>query len=215
MSWLWLVERAGELLTPKVDGENLQELDGIVAGLEAAGIQTTRNEMVAYNAQLEFEAYWWPSEKKHLGDVRPPPAQDRCSAFIATGSWTADHGIVMGHNTMFDYIEAVSNVVLDFVPAKGERILMQTQPGFIHSGTDFCMSSAGLVGCETTIGQFSGFDTNGIPEFVRMRRATQDAHFIGSEETSPWRAHALPALRVGSAGVRRSGAFCSERNLRR
>jgi hypothetical protein len=31
------------------------------------------------------------------------------------------------------------------------------------------------VGSETTIGAFEGFDTNGIPEFVRMRRATQDA----------------------------------------
>jgi hypothetical protein len=178
VAWPWLVERAGQLLTPKVDTETLAELDGIVAGLHAAGVDITRDEMVAYNAQLEFEAYWWPLEKKHLGESRPPPAQDRCSAFIATGSWTADHGIVMGHNTMFEYVEAVGNVVLDLVPAQGQRILMQTQPGFIHSGTDFFLTSAGLVGCETTIGQFSGFDTNGIPEFVRMRRATQDARSI-------------------------------------
>src|SRR5207249_1467685 len=31
------------------------------------------------------------------------------------------------------------------------------------------------VGSETTIGNFEGFSTNGIPEFTRMRRATQDA----------------------------------------
>jgi hypothetical protein len=172
------VGRAGELLTGKIDPENLAELDGIVAGMHAAGVETTRDEMVAYNAQLEFEGYWWPLEKKRLGDTRIEPAQDRCSAFIATGSWTADHGIVMGHNTMFEYLEAVGNVVLDLVPSRGQRILMQTQPGFIHSGTDFFLTSSGLVGCETTIGQFSGFDTNGIPEFARMRRATQDAHSI-------------------------------------
>src|SRR5207237_1303409 len=36
-------------------------------------------------------------------------------------------------------------------------------------------TAAGIVGSETTIGNFEGFDTNGIPEFTRMRRATQDA----------------------------------------
>lgn len=182
MSWQWLVGRASELLTPKVDPENLAELDGIVAGMKAAGIQTTRDELVAYNAQLEFEGYWWPLEKKRLADAPPnphlEPAKDRCSAFIATGSWTADRQVVMGHNTMFDYVEAVSNLVLDLVTPDGRRILMQAQPGFIHSGTDFFVTSGGLVGCETTIGQFSGFDTNGIPEFVRMRRATQDARSL-------------------------------------
>lgn len=178
MSWPWLVGRAAELMTPKVDAENLAELDGIVAGLKAAGIATTRDEIVAYNAQLEFEGYWWPQEKKRLADEKTAPAKERCSAFIATGSWTADHGVVMGHNTMFDYTEAVANVVLDLVPTTGRHILMQTQPGFIHSGTDFFLTDAGLVGCETTIGQFSSFDTNGIPEFVRFRRATQDTRTI-------------------------------------
>ena len=48
-------------------------------------------------------------------------------------------------------------------------------PGWIHSGTDFFITDAGLVGSETTIGHYEGFDTNGVPEFVRMRRATQDA----------------------------------------
>jgi hypothetical protein len=178
MTWKWIVETSAELMTPKVDAENLAEIDGIVAGLRAAGVETTRDEMVAYNAQLEFEGYWWPQEKKRLADAKPEPAKERCSAFIATGSYPAGGGIVMGHNTMFDYVEAVANVVLDLVPSRGQHILMQTQPGFIHSGTDFFLTSAGLVGCETTIGNFSGFDTNGIPEFSRMRRATQDARNI-------------------------------------
>ena len=178
MTWNWLVGRAGQLLTPKVDAENLAEIDGLVAGLHAAGVETTRDEMVAYNAQLEFEGYWWPLEKKNLPEAKSPPAKDRCSAFVATGSYTKGHGIVMGHNTMFDYVEAVANVAVDIVPAKGQRIFMQAQPGFIHSGTDFFLTSAGLVGCETTIGQFSGFDSNGLPEFARMRRATQDARTI-------------------------------------
>jgi len=178
MTWEWLVGKAAELLTPKVDAEDHEEIDGIVDGLRAAGVATTRDELVAYNGQLEFEGYWWPMEKKRLGDSKDElgePAHDRCSAFIATGSWTADHGIVMGHNTMFDFVEASAYVVLDLVPTRGHRILMQTQPGFIHSGTDFFLTDVGLVGCETTIGGFTSFDTNGIPEFVRFRRATQDA----------------------------------------
>ena len=64
------------------------------------------------------------------------------------------------------------------LPEKGHRILMQTEAGLIHSGTDFFITDAGLVGSETTIGGFSSFDETGIPEFSRMRRATQDAGSI-------------------------------------
>jgi hypothetical protein len=52
---------------------------------------------------------------------------------------------------------------------------MQAQPGWIHSGTDFFITDAGLVGTETTIDGFQHFSEKGIPEFARMRRATQDA----------------------------------------
>jgi hypothetical protein len=79
---------------------------------------------------------------------------------------------------MNDYVEAYVNVIMDLVPAKGHRILMQTAPGWIHSGTDFFITDAGLVGAETTLGGFHGFTEWGIPEFVRMRRATQDAGSI-------------------------------------
>ena len=91
---------------------------------------------------------------------------------------TADGGIVLGHNTMAGYDEPPANVVIDILPAKGHRILMQASPGWIHSGTDFFITDAGLVGAETTIGGFKGFDEKGTPEFVRMRRATQDASSI-------------------------------------
>ena len=70
---------------------------------------------------------------------------------------TKDGGIVLGHNTMDDYVEALANVVIDIKPAAGHRILMQTQPGWIHSGTDFFITDAGLVGSETTIGGFRAF----------------------------------------------------------
>ena len=55
---------------------------------------------------------------------------------------------------------------------------MQSVAGFIHSETDFFITDAGLVGSETTIGDFYVFDAKGTPEFSRMRRATQDASSI-------------------------------------
>jgi hypothetical protein len=69
-------------------------------------------------------------------------------------------------------------VIVDLVPEKGHRILMQTFPGWIHSGTDFFVTDAGLVGAETTLAGVEGFDPEGVPEFSRMRRATQDADGI-------------------------------------
>ncbi len=52
---------------------------------------------------------------------------------------------------------------------------MQAFVGFIHSGTDFFVTDAGLVGSETTIADFFPFDKNGIPEYSRMRIAAQYA----------------------------------------
>ena len=92
-----------------------------------------------------------------------PTGRRSCSSFIATGSWTNDGGIVLGHNTMTWYVEADCNIILEIVPGKGHRILMQGVPGWIHSGTDFFITDAGLVGSETTIGGFSGFDDTWHP----------------------------------------------------
>lgn len=178
MDWSWLVAKSTAIVLPKVDAEDLAEIDGISEGMNAAGLATTREEMVACNAFFDLNWYWWPKEKKKMSESTPAPPKQSCSSFIATGRMTADHNVVLGHNSMVDYPEAGANVILDILPEHGHRILMQTWPGWIHSGTDFFVTDAGLVGSETTIGEFSGFDEKGIPEFVRMRRATQDAGSI-------------------------------------
>ena len=46
-------------------------------------------------------------------------------------------------------------------------MIMDGMPGLIHSGDDFGINAAGMMITETTIGSFTGFDPNGIPEFVR------------------------------------------------
>jgi hypothetical protein len=175
MDWPWLVGRAKTILGPKVDPETLAEIDGMVEGLRTAGVSTSRADLIAYNGIIELAYYWWPKEKEKLQKDSSSPPRQSCSAFIATGSMTRDGRIVLGHNTMGGYADACFNLILDIKPAKGHGILMQAAPGWVHSGTDFFITDAGLVGAETTIGGFKGFDEKGIPEFVRMRRATQDA----------------------------------------
>jgi hypothetical protein len=178
MEWDWLVKKSTAIIIPKVDAENLEEMEGISDGLKAAGYNSSRDEIVCLNAWIELRDYWWPNEfKKMTGNVKENE-RESCSSFIAVGSMTSNGDIVLGHNTMTSYNEAMPNVVIDLKPEKGHRILMQTTAGLIHSGTDFFITDAGLVGSETTIGGFSSFDEKGIPEFSRMRRATQDAGSI-------------------------------------
>ena len=178
MDWPWLVTRAAAMFVPRIDAENLAELEGIAAGAMAAGVKVSRDELVTYNGIIELGGYWWPTELKKIKDGPAPPVRDSCSSFIATGTWTKDGNFVLGHNTMQGYGDVFPNIIQDIVPAHGHRIFWQTTPGWIHSGTDFFVTSAGIAGSETTIGQFEGFDTNGVPEFARMRRATQDAASI-------------------------------------
>jgi hypothetical protein len=178
LDWQWLVDRSAKMFNSHIDIENMEEMEGIVEGMKAAGEKTTRDEIVAYNASTEFMGYWWPLVKDTISPNAPDPKKESCSSFIATGSMTADGKIVLGHNTMTSFYYPECNVILDILPEKGHRILMQSVAGLIHSETDFFITDAGLVGSETTIGGFFPFDENGIPEFARMRRATQYASTI-------------------------------------
>lgn len=178
LDWQWLVQRSARMFNPKIDPENMAEMDGIVEGMKAAGVLTTRDEIVAYNGATEFMGYWWPMVKDTISPSSPDPKKESCSSFIATGSMTSDGGIVLGHNTMSSFYYPLCNVILDILPDKGYRILMQSVAGLIHSETDFFVTSAGLMGSETTIGGFFPFDEKGVPEFARMRHATQYASTI-------------------------------------
>lgn len=178
IDWEWYVQKAGEVLTPKVDAENLAEIDGIVEGMYTAGNKSTRDEIVALNGYVELMGYWWPSVKDSMRSLAPGHQKESCSSFIATGNMTADGKIVLAHNTMDSYFNPQCNIILDILPENGHRILMQSISGFIHSETDFFITGAGIVGSETTIGDFQSFDAKGDPEFSRMRHATQYASNI-------------------------------------
>jgi hypothetical protein len=100
-------------------------------------------------------------------------ADDRCSAFIAVGSYTKDGKIVCAHNTFDNFIDGqYFNVVITIVPSSGHRIMFQGAPGYIFSGTDFFTSSSGIFGTETTLGGFNAYE-NKDPICCRIRQAMQ------------------------------------------
>jgi Phospholipase B len=178
--WAFYRDAAERLLWPKIDGEYRAELDGIVAGLTARHVVADRWDIVALNAIEELPGYYVPWLDAQHGKPPSTKAPGNCSAFIATGDWTTDGKIVMGHNAWTGYVTGARwNIMFDIAPAAGHRILMDGLPGVIASDDDFGMNDAGIVITETTISGFAGFDTSGTPEFYRARKAMQYSDSIG------------------------------------
>ncbi len=172
--WNFYREAAEKMYWPKLDAEYQQEIDGIVAGLAAKNIKADRYDLVAMNGFIELSQYYVPMLDKQQGKLASTKAPGNCSAFIATGSWTKDKRIVMGHNAWTDYVVGSRwNIVFDLKPEKGHRMFMDGLPGVIVSNDDFGVNATGIMVTETTITGFSGFDPNGKPEFMRARKALQ------------------------------------------
>ena len=107
------------------------------------------------------------------GNRKSDGADDRCSAFIAVGSYTKDGKIVCAHNTFDNFIDGqFFNVVITILPSKGHRMMFQSAPGYIFSGTDFFTCSSGIFGTETTLGGFNAYE-NKDPICCRIRQAMQ------------------------------------------
>ena len=179
--WRFFRETAEKVFWPRVEDEYRQELEGLVEGLNAKGVKLDLWDVVAYNAALELSPGYinWHNLQPGASAAARLATADRCSAFVATGSYTRDGRVVIGHNAWTGYADGARwNIIFDITPAKGYRILMDGYPGYIHSGDDFGMNSAGILITETTISRFRGFDPNGIPEFVRARKAMQYATSI-------------------------------------
>jgi len=172
--WKFYRQTAEQMLWPKIDAEYQHEIDGIVAGMNARGVKSDRWDIVALNGLEELADYYVPWLDKQQGRTPLTHSPGNCSAFIATGSYTKDHRIVIGHNNWTNYITGSRwNIIFDLKPEKGYRILMDGLPGVIASDDDFGVNSNGIMITETTITQFFGFDPNGKPEFFRARKAMQ------------------------------------------
>jgi hypothetical protein len=179
--WQFYRTNAQEMLWPHIDAEYQQELQGIADGLKAHGVDLDVYDIVALNAFEEVPDYYvpWLSKQQKTASNPKLKAPGNCSAFIATGSMTKDHKIVIAHNNWTSYLAGERWVVIfDIQPEKGNRILMDGFPGVITSDDDFGVNSAGIMITETTITQFEGWDPNGKPEFMRSRKALQYANSI-------------------------------------
>jgi hypothetical protein len=102
--------------------------------------------------------------------------KDRCSLIMAVGpGWTKDGGIVCGHSSFSNFLDAqFCNVILRIEPEAGDgcAMVMQSTPGGVWSMTDFFVTSAGIVGSETTIRGFNAFRLRD-PICCRIRECMQ------------------------------------------
>lgn len=173
--WNFFRDAAKNVLWPHIEPEFREELQGIADGLHAQGVSLDLWDVVAMNAAEEWSYYVAEYDKQHnIASLPTVTAPDHCSAFVATGSYTKDGRAVIAHNNWTGYMDGERwTMVFDIAPERGYRILMDALPGLIHSGDDFGVNSAGIVITETTITAFHGYDVNGIPEFVRARKAMQ------------------------------------------
>ncbi len=188
-AWQWGRTTSNALFLRGFDEEILQEMRGIADGAADAGAKwdgrkvdlddiVTANTIVELG-ELQGAVPVTVTGLEGLPLERPAYAQKklpvtaRCSAFCATGKATRDGHMVIAHITMWPLTLAEqTNVMLDIQPKTGHRILMQSYPGGIESGTDWYQNDVGVVLTETTIEQ-SPFNIAGLPVAFRARKAIQ------------------------------------------
>ncbi len=181
--WQFFRDAAQNMMWPHIEQEYRDELQGISDGLNAHSLKNGELktgekidlwDVVALNAAEEWTYYVKEYNKAHGIKSASLAVPEHCSAFVATGSYTKDGKVVIAHNNWTNYLDGERwTIIYDIVPANGKRMLMDGLPGVIHSADDFVTNSAGIVITETTIGHFSGYDPDAIPEFVRARKAAQ------------------------------------------
>jgi hypothetical protein len=180
-AWEFYREAGRKMFWPHIETEYQQELEGIAKGVQSQGIKLDVWDIVALNGSIELPEYYVPWLNKNQKAANAPHIlpQGRCSAFIATGSYTKDGKIVIAHNNWSSYAEGERwTIIFDIQPEHGHHIVMDGEPGVITSQDDFGENDAGLMITETTITQFEGWNPDGIPEFVRSRKALQYAGSI-------------------------------------
>src|SRR5579872_6161436 len=130
--WEFFRKAAREVFWSHVEQEYREEIQGIVDGLNAHGVKLDIWDIVAMNAWLELPYYdkWFNKGTSNATGTGPG---DHCSAFVATGSYTKDGRVVIGHNNWTSYSSGERwNIMFDIVPAKGNRFLMDGSAGLIH-----------------------------------------------------------------------------------
>ncbi len=181
---------ANALFLRGFDREILEEMRGIAEGASDAGAKWLNRridlmDIVVANVTVELSTLasavattatgleGLSFDKPAYAGGKPDSVVNHCSAFAATGPATRDGKMVIGHVTWWSLTLAEqTNVMLDIKPAAGHRMLIQSYPGGIESGTDWYQNDAGVVLTETTINQ-TPFNAQGAPIAFRARRAIQ------------------------------------------
>ena len=173
--WRFFRNAAQNVWWPHIDQEYREEMQAIADGVAARGVQLDLWDIVVMNGAEEWSYYVGKYNKDHnIPSPSTVTAPDHCSAFVATGSYTKDGKVVIAHNDWTGYMDGERwTIAFDIKPANGYHFVMDGLPGVIHSGDDFGINSAGIIITETTITGFSGYDFDGIPEFIRARKAMQ------------------------------------------
>ena len=184
--WSYYVDLGVKYLKPTIMenfAEFYEEMEGFAEGCSAGGTKTNVDTIIAWNNYFSLTGYFviptvganGAVEHKKAGEGGSG-AVDRCSAFMVNGDYTHDGKIIMVHNDFANFADGqYSRVVLDITPTKGNRILWQGIVGWIWSGSDYFVTSKGIMGTETTIGGFNVFENN-FPISCRMRQAMQYAN---------------------------------------
>jgi len=145
--------------------EIYEEIRGISDGAKKMGVNISMDALIGWNSTFGMEPFFETKPKKKI---------ERCSAFIATGDSTQDGEIVMAHNTHTDFVGGqLMNIIMYVYPSSGNHFVMQIAPGYVASGSDWFLSSTGIIGCETTIGGTEYKPKFGSPFFCRIRQAMQ------------------------------------------
>jgi hypothetical protein len=175
-TWDFFINATKEYFEEKIKKnfhEFYEEMEAIAEGCNAGGTKTSTLEILTWNNYFTMFDSWYSKFSGNANSKEGGSGKDRCSAFIAVGDYTEDGKIVVAHNSFSNFLDGqYMNLIVDIKPDKGHRIIMQACPCWIWSGTDFFVTSAGIIGTETTIGGFSVYENN-YPIACRVRKAMQ------------------------------------------
>jgi hypothetical protein len=104
--WEFFRESGRKALWPHIDAEYQQELEGIARGVQSKGVKLDLWDIVALNGGIELPQYYlpWLNNRQHAANTPHIAPEGRCSAFIATGSYTRGGKIVIAHNNWSSYL---------------------------------------------------------------------------------------------------------------
>lgn len=159
-----------------------EEIRGISQGAQERGVNISVDEILLWNSSETLYSFFFQKKSNgHNHRHRLHHRQgERCSAFIASGNHTKNGGIIMAHNSHCDFITGqIFNIYMRVYPPDGINFTMQTAPGLVFSMADWFTTSAGIVGCETTLENIiTPIKTGAAPIFCRARQAMQYSNSI-------------------------------------